>query len=454
MAQLTLFPLQYQRQDAVPIDIDQVFSTTSGRTTYLSSPRRYAGQIVSDLQSQQGYMLSADKTTWLPLTSTFSTSGITLDLVLSNGNTTTRNAVMGDLSLQNLFVAGTATTVNSEVVLVKDNILTLNYGESGSTVTNRYSGIEIDRGTGTDYQFLYDEFYTTFRVGEVGSLQSVATREDSPINTGFARWNSSINRFDTFTGSTLSSFGFSSGDTLFSNVYQPLENQRLSTGNSASFNGLTLTGHNPLIVNKTTLDSSGAVQANQIGLNVGTVINMIQMSINNTENKTITFYFRSASLPPGQPSNVDVIIDMPAAGGSMALLSDITTALLAYLPLSGGLLSGNLTGTTLYMNSYIKIGGTSAQFLKANGSIDSNIYITGYTETDTLQNVTSRGTVTTNNIDIKSPGNFRLLDTGGTLQFTISLTTGNTLNILNSTGGTIFNIDQNGNVKATTFTEF
>ena len=40
-----------------------------------------------------------------------------------------------------------------------------------------------------------------------------------------------------------------------------------------------------------------------------------------------------------------------------------------YLPLSGGTLSGDIKAT-----SFIKSGGTSAQFLKADGSIDSNSY--------------------------------------------------------------------------------
>lgn len=42
-----------------------------------------------------------------------------------------------------------------------------------------------------------------------------------------------------------------------------------------------------------------------------------------------------------------------------------------YLQLTGGTLSGTLTAT-----SFIKTGGTSSQFLKADGSIDSNTYLT------------------------------------------------------------------------------
>jgi hypothetical protein len=54
---------------------------------------------------------------------------------------------------------------------------------------------------------------------------------------------------------------------------------------------------------------------------------------------------------------------------------------------------GNVTAT-----SFIKSGGLSSQFLKANGSVDSNAYITA--ESDTLDSVTDRGAVTTNTVTV------------------------------------------------------
>lgn len=67
MAALTLFPLQYQRQDSVPIDVDQVFATTAARTAYLTSPRRYAGQVVVDTQDSTAYFLNAARNAWIPI---------------------------------------------------------------------------------------------------------------------------------------------------------------------------------------------------------------------------------------------------------------------------------------------------------------------------------------------------------------------------------------------------
>ena len=67
MAALTLFPLQYKRQDSVPVDIDSTFATTAERLDYLSSPRRYGGQLVADLEEDVAYILNAARDTWIPI---------------------------------------------------------------------------------------------------------------------------------------------------------------------------------------------------------------------------------------------------------------------------------------------------------------------------------------------------------------------------------------------------
>jgi len=57
-------------------------------------------------------------------------------------------------------------------------------------------------------------------------------------------------------------------------------------------------------------------------------------------------------------------------------------ALASYLPLTGGILTGTLTGTSAAFSStatstgFIKSGGTASQFLKADGSIDASTYLT------------------------------------------------------------------------------
>lgn len=57
----------------------------------------------------------------------------------------------------NLVVEGDTLTVSTENLQVNDNIIVLNYGETGAGVTLRYSGIQIDRGTEPDAFLIFDE---------------------------------------------------------------------------------------------------------------------------------------------------------------------------------------------------------------------------------------------------------------------------------------------------------
>lgn len=89
-------------------------------------------------------------------------TNINLDVGVSPNAVT----VTGDL-----IVEGTTITVESENVSVKDNIITLNYSETGPGVTLGISGIEIDRGS-TDYRaaFVFDESNDTWIIGKATVL--------------------------------------------------------------------------------------------------------------------------------------------------------------------------------------------------------------------------------------------------------------------------------------------
>ena len=97
----------------------------------------------------------------------------------------------------NFTVNGTSTTVDTENVLIKDNTIIVNSGEVGAGVTAGEAGIIVDRGTATDYKFVFDEVSDSFKIGETGSLQKVATREDAPINGGIAVWDNAEYKFVT-----------------------------------------------------------------------------------------------------------------------------------------------------------------------------------------------------------------------------------------------------------------
>lgn len=57
----------------------------------------------------------------------------------------------------NLVVEGDNTTVESENLVIKDNTITVNNGESGAGVTLGTAGMIVDRGSVTDAQLLFDE---------------------------------------------------------------------------------------------------------------------------------------------------------------------------------------------------------------------------------------------------------------------------------------------------------
>jgi UDP-3-O-[3-hydroxymyristoyl] glucosamine N-acyltransferase len=100
----------------------------------------------------------------------------------------------------NLNVLGTQVILNVANVIVEDNMLLLNNGDPGPGVTSGNAGIEIERGSLTNYRFVFDEGTDTFIIGEVGSEQPVATREPSPDVGGIPYWKSASSTFITDSG--------------------------------------------------------------------------------------------------------------------------------------------------------------------------------------------------------------------------------------------------------------
>ena len=66
MAEL-LFPLQFRRQYAGPLDASATFATTAEMTVYLSDPSRYAGQIATCDETEGAvYVLNSTLDAWIP----------------------------------------------------------------------------------------------------------------------------------------------------------------------------------------------------------------------------------------------------------------------------------------------------------------------------------------------------------------------------------------------------
>jgi len=81
---------------------------------------------------------------------------------------TSSNVTFNDVTVSgNLTVSGTTTTVNTEQILLEDNIITLNSGEVGTPSAN--AGIEIERGTSTNTVLRWNETTDTWQTTNNGT---------------------------------------------------------------------------------------------------------------------------------------------------------------------------------------------------------------------------------------------------------------------------------------------
>jgi len=116
---------------------------------------------------------------------------------VNGGITLTPNAsgevlIEGDLTVQ-----GTTTTVDSDDLVVKDNVITLNDGETGAGVTKGTAGITVDRGTELNYNIVFDESDDFFKSGEVGSEKILPNLQDAPTDGVGVVWNATTKQFES-----------------------------------------------------------------------------------------------------------------------------------------------------------------------------------------------------------------------------------------------------------------
>ncbi len=123
-----------------------------------------------------------------------------LDQAVLSGSDVTFNSVTttNDLTVGgNLLVNGSTIISHSDIVNFKDNIILVNADETTSGVSLNLSGIEIERGTSTNFQAVFQESTDLYKIGFTGNLQAVATREDTPLNNGVMVYNPSFQRLDS-----------------------------------------------------------------------------------------------------------------------------------------------------------------------------------------------------------------------------------------------------------------
>jgi len=80
----------------------------------------------------------------------------------------------------NLIVEGDTLTVEAENLNVKDNIIQLNFGETGAGVSLRYAGLQIQRGSELPASFFWDENDDSFNLA-LGSPEGVFNWANSTL---------------------------------------------------------------------------------------------------------------------------------------------------------------------------------------------------------------------------------------------------------------------------------
>ena len=139
-----------------------------------------------------------------PFRNNLSISGIVLrhDELLDQPVTSTSDVIFNSLAVGNLTASGNitftgnVTEVDTEHLLVKDNIIDINADNENPLMLG---GFRVQRGPGlTPFDILYNESQRLLKIGMgEGNMRAVATREDVPTDGWMAVWNEAQARFDT-----------------------------------------------------------------------------------------------------------------------------------------------------------------------------------------------------------------------------------------------------------------
>lgn len=97
--------------------------------------------------------------------------------IVFNPGLTGSVTINGNVDIAGSLSAGSSTIVDSEDLVVYDNTITINKGETGPGVSLNVAGIKIDRGTRDDAHLYFDETKTTIRAG--GSVPGAFIFQDA-----------------------------------------------------------------------------------------------------------------------------------------------------------------------------------------------------------------------------------------------------------------------------------
>ena len=299
-----------------------------------------------------------------------------------------------------LTVFGTASIINSQNLLVQDPIILLSGTQSGTPTLD--SGIFINRGSSVTEAFIWDESMDEFSfistndnssvIGNVNILNYSNIRANNAVLVGTV----SSTAFKLLSGTNSQ---FLKGDgTVDTTTYTPTTRTITINGisydlsSNSTWNVGTLTGTGTIgyipkfsgtsIIGNSRLqdDSSGAITLTSLaGFNANMILNS---SSNNAalvsyESNSILYYM--AGLDAYQNYRINVHNGISTFVGLALYIPKATTRVIINDITDDGVSQFQVNGTakitsSITANSFIKSGGLSSQFLKADGNVDSNTY--------------------------------------------------------------------------------
>lgn len=160
------------------------FIVGKGSRTYSASTTLFAidndGEITSTATGTGNYMKFVDATTGVnpPYIGALGD-----ELILQAPGGTTSVTISDNLIVTgNLTVQGTTTTIDSNTVNIGDNIIVLNSDETG--VPSQNAGIEVERGTLTNSQLIWDEVADKWRAYNGTSWADIWTADNQGTGSG------------------------------------------------------------------------------------------------------------------------------------------------------------------------------------------------------------------------------------------------------------------------------
>ena len=331
-----------------------------------------------------------------------------------------------------LYVEGTQFQVNSEVVNIADKVIgiattstsnllldgagigigsdgnnkTLLYEYNGGTNPSLKSSENINIASGKHYQIGETQVLNATTLGSAvvnSSLTGIGTITSGTWN-GSAIADAYIGNISSANKIALSALDVDGGTAVSSLTANDLfiiddgaggSNRKITAANAKNYFTLSNTGY---------ADTAGFSTTSGYATNAGiaTYAGTAGVSTNATKIAVAT---------KSDNSNYHLVLtDLGAAAAYDPLYIDNSNQNLKYNPQTNKLTisdSGTLgiiTGAHFYGgnfsgSSFSTIGGTSSQFLKADGSVDSSTYLTS--ESDTLSSVVGRGNSTTSGLLIQ-----------------------------------------------------